>query len=202
MKPVLSLYPRRKKRLIRIAWGTFAGLVVISASLAASIAIDGLSDKIHTADVAIVPGNRVNPDGKPSAWLQARLDRTLDLYHQGLFATIIVSGGFGKEGFDEGDVMKQVLVDAGVPQGAVLVDHEGSDTYLTARNSAAIMADHGWKSAMVISQFYQIPRAKLALHRFGIQQVYSAHAQGLTINGLISLAREVPATMVYFLRPY
>jgi hypothetical protein len=64
------------------------------------------------------------------------------------------------------------------------------------------MTAHGWKSAMVISQFYQIPRAKLALHRFGVAQVYSAHAQGLTLNGLISLAREVPAYVVYYLRAY
>ena len=170
--------------------------------MAPLIAIDGLSDQIHVVDVAIVPGNRVNPDGRPSPWLQARLDRTLDLYRQGLFEHIIVSGGFGKEGFDEGDVMKQVLVDAGVPASAVLVDHEGDDTYLTARNSALIMVNRGWKSAMVISQFYQIPRAKLALRRFGIQQVYSAHAQGLTINGLVSLAREIPATVFYYLRPY
>ena len=202
MKPSTSDRPHRKIRLIRIAGWTVTGVVVIGVVMAASLAIDGLTDKIHPADVAIVPGNRVNPDGRPSSWLEARLDRTLDLYHQGLFSHVIVSGGFGKEGFDEGDVMKGYLVAAGIPDSDVLVDHNGYDTYLTALNSSALMTIHGWKSAMVISQFYQIPRAKLALHRFGVTQVYSANAQGLTLNGLISLAREVPAYVVYFLRAY
>ncbi len=182
--------------------GTVIGAAAIGAIIALSIAIDGLTDRIHAADVAIIPGNRVNPDGKPSSWLQARLDKTLDLYHQGLFKHVIVSGGFGKEGFDEAVVMKQYLVDSGVPDQAVLVDPNGDDTYLTARNSAALMAVNGWTTALVVSQFYQIPRTRLALSRFGVKQVYSAHAQGLTSNGLISLAREVPAYLVYFFRSY
>jgi vancomycin permeability regulator SanA len=202
MKPAPPTRLRRKPSLARIALYFLAAAATASLGLAGAIAADGLIDRIQPADVAIVPGNRVNPDGQPSSWLKARLDRTLELYRQGLFSHVIVSGGFGKEGFDEGDVMKRYLVEAGIPQAAVLVDHLGDDTYLTARNSAAIMTAHGWKSAIVISQFYQIPRAKLALKRFGVQPIYSAHAQGLTSNGLISLAREIPATIFYFLRPY
>lgn len=188
--------------VVRLIGGSLIGAIAISSIIALSIAIDGLTDKIHPADVAIIPGNRVNPDGKPSSWLQARLDKTLVLYRQGLFSHVIVSGGFGKEGFDEAVVMKQYLVAAGIPDQAVLVDHEGNDTYLTARNSATIMAENGWTTALVVSQFYQIPRTRLALNRFGIKQIYSAHAQGLTSNGIISLAREVPAYVVYFFRPY
>jgi len=175
----------------------FAGLV-----LAAGIAVDGMTDRLHKADVAIVLGNRVNPDGRPSSWLQARLDKTVEMYQKGLFLHVIVSGGFGKEGFDEADVMKAYLVSAGIPAGDVLVDHYGVDTYSTALNSSALMSSFGWKSAFVISQYYQIPRTKLALRRFGITEIYSAHAQGLTTNGLVSLAREVIAYPVYFIRSY
>jgi vancomycin permeability regulator SanA len=175
----------------------FAGLL-----LAAGLAIDGMTDRLHTADVAIVLGNRVNPDGRPSSWLQARLDKTVQMYQKGFFPYIIVSGGFGKEGFDEADVMKAYLVSAGIPAGAIWVDHYGLDTYSTALNSSTLMSSYGWKSAFVISQYYQIPRTKLALRRFGITHIYSAHAQGLTSNGLISLAREVIAYPVYFMRSY
>ena len=202
MVPARAKKSRVRLDLKRFVVWSAAGVVAIGALIAISIAIDGLVDQIHPADVAIVPGNRVNPDGKPSSWLRARLDRTFELYQAGLFRHVIVSGGFGKEGFDEGDVMKAYLVSAGIPEGNVLVDHDGYDTYLTAQNSAGLMAARGWKSAMVVSQFYQIPRAKLALHRFGVAQVYSAHAQGLTTNGLVSLAREVPAYGVYYFRNY
>jgi len=175
----------------------FAGLL-----LAVGIAVDGMSDRPHPADVAIVPGNRVNPDGRPSSWLQARLDKTVEMYQKGFFSWVIVSGGFGKEGFDEAAVMKAYLVRAGIPAEVILEDHEGVNTYATALNSSVLMSSFGWKSAFVISQYYQIPRTKLALSRFGIKEIYSAHAQGLTTNGLISLAREVIAYPVYFIRSY
>jgi hypothetical protein len=65
-----------------------------------------------------------------------------------------------------------------------------------------LMSAYGWKSAMVISQFYQIPRTKLALSRFGVQGIYAAHAEQITWRGVISLAREVVAYPVYFVRAY
>jgi vancomycin permeability regulator SanA len=186
----------------RTITGGACAVVLAGLLLAAGIAVDGMTDRLHQADVAIVLGNRVNPDGNPSSWLQARLDKTVEMYRKGFYSNVIVSGGFGKEGFDEADVMKAYLVSAGIPAGVILEDHYGVDTYSTALNSSALMSSYGWKSAFVISQYYQIPRTKLALSRFGITELYSAHAQGLTTNGLISLAREVIAYPVYFLRSY
>ena len=191
-----------KTAALRTIVGGACAVVLAGLLLAAGIAVDGMTDRLHPADVAIVPGNRVNLDGNPSSWLQARLDKTVEMYQKGYFSHVIVSGGFGKEGFDEADVMKNYLVGAGIPAEAVLEDHYGDDTYSTALNSSALMSSYGWKSAFVISQYYQIPRTKLALSRFGITELYSAHAQGLTSNGLISLAREVIAYPVYFFRSY
>ena len=52
------------------------------------IVADGLTDEIHSADVAVVLGNTVNPDGNPSPRLQARLDKTVELYQNDLFPNI------------------------------------------------------------------------------------------------------------------
>ncbi len=189
----------RIARVIKIC-----ALVALSAALLLAIllAVDGLTDEIQPVDVAIVPGNRVNPDGQPSPWLKTRLDKALELYHKGLFSHIIVSGALGKEGFNEAVVMKAYLMAAGVPPESIFVDRYGANTYATALNSSALMSAYSWKSAMVISQFYQIPRTKLALSRFGVQGVYAAHAEQITWRGVISLAREVVAYPVYFVRSY
>jgi vancomycin permeability regulator SanA len=66
------------------------GLLIVPAAV---IAISGSIDDLHPADVAVVLGNTVNPDGKPSRRLQARLDKTIELYRVGLFQNTIVSGG-------------------------------------------------------------------------------------------------------------
>lgn len=75
----------------------FAALLLASTVLIAR----GMSDEIHEANVAVVLGNTVNPDGTPSRRLAARLDTALELHRRGLFKNIIVSGGVGREGFDE-----------------------------------------------------------------------------------------------------
>jgi len=45
--------------------------------------------------------------GEPSPRLQSRLDKAFDLYSKNYFQQIIVSGGLGKEGFEEALVMTE-----------------------------------------------------------------------------------------------
>jgi vancomycin permeability regulator SanA len=70
----------------------FLVVAVLMLLLIGSFAITfaGLSDQPHQADLAVVLGNMVLPDGTPSKILQARLDHTVDLYQQGYFKLILV----------------------------------------------------------------------------------------------------------------
>jgi vancomycin permeability regulator SanA len=194
--------PSPRKKFLRVS--TISGLVllaliVISALL---IAIDGLTDELHPADVAVVMGTTANPDGTPSRWLQTRLDKAIEVYNEGLVPRIIVSGGREKDGVFEGTVMGTYLESKGIPPANIIVDNEGVDTYSTAKNVVGIMKLHHWTSVMVISQFYHIPRVKMALHRFGIQEVYGAHAEWITGMAVVWLGREILAFPAYILRNY
>jgi vancomycin permeability regulator SanA len=53
------------------------------------IVIDGLHDNIDISDAAVVLGNKVEPDGKPSKRLKGRLDRAVELYKKEYFEYII-----------------------------------------------------------------------------------------------------------------
>jgi len=175
--------------------------VMVAFILAATlIVVDGLTDDIHAADVAIVPGNTVEKDGRPSARLSARLDQTAALYRQGLFPDVIVSGGVGREGFDEAEVMKRYLIEHGVPEDSIHVDSAGATTRLTARNAARIMRENGWRSAIVVSQYFHVPRMRLALQRSGVTPVFSAHARYFERRDVYSIAREVVGYGAYYLR--
>ena len=138
---------------------------------------DGLRPPALPSDVAVVPGSKVHPDGQPSSGLQRRLERAAEVFHAHSVQAIIVSGGRGIEGFEEADVMRDVLLKAGIPPDKIIVDRTGNNTRLTAIHAAAIMKAHNWRSAVVISQYYHVPRAKLALRQQGIQQVSGAAAE-------------------------
>src|SRR5690348_13263625 len=107
--------------------------VVVFLGAAAAIAVTGLHDDIASSDMAVVLGSKVLPDGTASPRLRARLDTALRLWkaHEARF--IFVSGGVGKEGFDEGRVMQRYLIEAGVPEEWIITDSAGNNTYLTAR---------------------------------------------------------------------
>ena len=120
-----------------------ASLVAIVLLHAAAIGLDGLLDEDGSADVAIVLGNMVHPSGEPSQRLKARLDAAAGLFEAGRVKTVIVSGGLGKEGHQEADVMKAYLVERGVPAEVVISDPDGNTTRATAANASRIMADEG-----------------------------------------------------------
>ena len=98
--------------------------------------------------------------------------------------------------------MRSYLISIGIPKNSIIVNNAGVDTFATAENVAAIMRENDWTSVMVVSQFYHIPRVKLALKRFGIVEIYGAHTEWITAMSAIWLAREVIAYPVYFFRTY
>ncbi|WP_310423854.1 YdcF family protein [Chamaesiphon sp. VAR_48_metabat_135_sub] len=179
--------------------GGSIGLLIIGAVI---ISIAGLNDNIDRSDVAVVLGNTVNSNGKPSARLQARLDKTIELYQQGIFKNTIVSGGVGKEGFDEAVVMKQYLILHGLTSTRIYVDSKGDNTYLTAKHTAQLMTEHKWQSAIAISQYFHLPRTKFALQRFGVKTVRTAHANFFELRDLYSTVREVFSYGSYQLRSF
>ncbi|KGX89474.1 hypothetical protein N783_06340 [Pontibacillus marinus BH030004 = DSM 16465] len=164
-----------------------------------SIVVDGLNDELHKTDVAVVLGNKVNEDGTPSNRLQARMDKASELYHEGYFKSIIVSGGVGEEGFDESGVMKNYLINKKVPSENIIEDPNGYNTYKTAKNSKAVMNELKYQSVMVITQYFHIKRTELAFHKVGVEDVYSAHAHIFEFRDMYSIIREFPAYYKYLL---
>ena len=169
---------------------------------AAVIVGDGLRDRRGHADVALVLGNEVGPDGTPSARLRARLDRTAEGYRHDDFSWVIASGGAEPNGQDEAAVMRAYLVAHGVPAARVIADHEGINTYASARFTARTVRERGWQSVCVVTQYYHVPRARLALTRFGVGRVYSEHARFFEWRDAFAILREMAGNVTYRLRSY
>jgi uncharacterized SAM-binding protein YcdF (DUF218 family) len=190
--------PDRSRRIRRIARRVLLAGIAAFALAAGLIVLSGLRDDVRAADVAVVLGTTANPDGTPSPRLAARLDAAAGLYRRGIVRNVIVSGGVGKEGVDESAVMKRYLAARGIPADRIVADSLGLTTAATARNAAAIMRGNGWSSAVVVSQYFHVPRCRLALRRAGIAPVYSAHARYFEMRDLYSIAREVVGYPAYF----
>ena len=181
---------KNQKIAIKVFLGVIGVFLIWFLCHTIFITLSGLQDNIHQADVAVVLGNEVNVDGQPSDRLKARLDKAVQIFQDGETQNMIVSGGMGKEGFDEATVMAEYLIVKGVPKEDIVLDSAGINTEATAVNSAKIMAEHNWHSAIVISQYFHISRIKLAFQKNGVSEIYSASASYFELRDLYSVSRE------------
>lgn len=157
---------------------------------------DGLSDRHETADLAVVLGNKVNENGTLSTRLTQRLLCGLDLYKAGRVKYVLVSGGLGKEGFYEGDKMKEFLIANGVPDSAVFVDNKGNNTLQTVRNTLELKTQLSLNSVIVVSQYYHLTRSKMLFKKHGLDKVSSVSPAYFEIRDLYALGREFIAYYV------
>lgn len=191
------------RRVRRWAWRLAALVALWVVAHLAVIFWVGHDDDLRPADVAVVLGNYVAPDGTVGDVVKGRLDRALDLYRDGAVKHILVSGARAPGGYDEPTGMRAYLVSEGVPEGDITLDQGGTNTYLTALNTRRLMKERGWRSAMIVSQYYHILRARLAFRRMGIDDARSAHApEGRGLREPYSLLRELVGFYWYLVRTY
>ncbi len=148
-------------------WAKYSGITFLSWFLihVGYVFYDGTKNPDCTSDVAVVFGNKVNEDGTLSPRLKARLDKAVELYQNKKARNFIVSGGLGKEGFYEGDKMKEYLVQQHIPDSLIIVDNGGDNTEMTIRFIIFSCRLHNFKSVTVVSQWFHITRAKHMLRK-------------------------------------
>jgi vancomycin permeability regulator SanA len=122
------------------------------------------------------------------------------LYTSGRVARIFVSGGTGEEGFDESVVMRDYLVEAGLPEVVIVADPKGVTTEATCANARRFMEAEGLETAAVVTQYFHVPRARWSCSREGIEVSGARAPRFFELRDIYSLARETVAFPVYLLR--
>jgi len=192
--------PRRRR------WSAAAALVVSAAVCVvlfplAQVLFFGTTDYRRTADMAVVFGAQVHGNGAPSTSLRDRMDTAIGLYKDRLVKKILVSGGVGDSGYNEALVMRDMAVKAGIPEEDVIVDSNGVNTGATVRDSIPFFGPEPHPRVLAVSQFYHLPRIKLAYQRAGWDVLtVPAGTSALIRETPYLVAREIPAFWVYYLR--
>jgi vancomycin permeability regulator SanA len=193
--------PVRYRPLRRAAFLLLAlplGALLLAAT---TLTATGLLTIARPADVAIVLGNTVEADGQPSPRLAARLDRAYDCFAASQCRVLFVSGGIDPAGADEAAVMRDYLLTRGVPADRIVTDSAGVNSWATARHASDYMRDHGYVSALAVTQYFHVPRTLLALHRHGVTDVSGGYPRFFEWRDLYSVVRELPAVAWYAFRP-
>ncbi len=115
------------------------------------------------------------------------------LLHKKTGMTIITSGGKRpglKYSTPEGEVLKNLLVDLGVPQTKILVENSSRNTYENICNIKKIMKKQGFKHAFLVTSAYHMKRAMWICKSEGLKATpvptdYKINRAGYTIESFL-----------------
>ena len=151
-------------------------LVAIAANAYIVLSTEGEATdvvaEVPPAQVAIVPGALVMPNGHMSGMLADRVSQAERLWFAGKVSKILVSGDHHTWAYDEPDTMRKRLVRDGVTPADIFEDHAGLDTWATMVRARSIFDVH---SAVVVTQGFHMPRA-----------LYLAEEAGIRATGLLA----------------
>lgn len=118
------------------------------------------------ADCILVLGAGITPDGRPSYMLRDRLDKGIELYEAGAAPKLLLSGDNGQERYDEVNAMKQYVLERGIPETDIFLDHAGFSTYESMYRAKAVFQV---ESAIVVTQKYHLYRSLYIAEQLGLE---------------------------------
>jgi uncharacterized SAM-binding protein YcdF (DUF218 family) len=148
----------------------------------------------HPSSAIVVMG-AAQYNGQPSPVLKARLDHAADLYEQGVAPMIVVTGG-KKPGdrVTQGRTGFEYLRDRGIPESAIKIEVEGTNSYQELSAAALIIEQAGTEPEVVIvSDPYHSLRISQIAEQVGLTPHLSPDN---TSSPLRSLVRETAAVAV------
>lgn len=161
-----------------------------------SICLFSAKDQKCTADVAIVLGASTH-NGEVSPVYRERINHGISLYEEGYVRKIIVTGGVGN-GNEESDAYaaKMYAISKGVPEEDILLEEVSGITQENLENAKILMDEHGYTTAIVVSDPLHMKRAMLLAKDEGIE----AYSSPTPTTRYISIKTQLPflAREVFF----
>jgi uncharacterized SAM-binding protein YcdF (DUF218 family) len=183
----------------------FGAAVLAFALLVTSTALaiwwNARQDSRPTSDAIVVLGS-AQYNGVPSSIFEARLEHAIALYEDGVAPMIVTVGGkaTGDE-FTEAEAGRDYLANAGIPADSLLAVPEGVDTLESMRAVSTAFDEHGWTSAVLVTDPWHAMRAERMAEDAGIEADSSPTRQGPAVETRATqfryILRETAAYLLY-----
>lgn len=168
-----------------------AGLLVIYVGVTFLQVWNASRQNDADATEAIVVLGAAQYDGRPSPVFQARLDHAIELYDEGLAGTVVLTGGNqAGDRFTEGYSGYRYLVEQGLPESALVLEDQGTNTWEQLAAAARILRQRGQTRVLLVSDPYHSYRLEATAEELGLDPQVSPAATG---SSFTSLARETAA---------
>ena len=187
----------------RLLTGVTIAVVAAWVSSAAAVVIWGARDRARASDAIVVLG-AAQYVGRPSPVLRARLDHALDLWQRGLAPVLIFTGGTGAgDTTSEAAVSRVYAIKHGVPDTAILLEHQGKTTRQSLAAVSAIMHARQMQTAILVSDPFHMLRLRILSTQYGVNAYTSptktspiSANKGQALGYVLSESIKVPMMIV------
>ncbi|WP_433571290.1 SanA/YdcF family protein [Streptomyces sp. CA-251247] len=169
LRPRLPALPRSRRSRRRLVQAAMLGCVL---TLAPATWMHAVADsrvrtvaEVPAQDVAVVFGAGLWK-GRPTPYLAHRLDAAAELYRAGKVRVVLVTGDNSRVEYDEPDAMRTYLTARGVPDGRIVSDYAGFDTWDSCVRAKKIF---GVDRAVLVTQGFHIRRAVALCRSAGVE---------------------------------
>jgi uncharacterized SAM-binding protein YcdF (DUF218 family) len=152
--------PRRPWSLRRrVALGAFAAVLLGWAMSAVNVWRVATHDRAAPADAIVVLG-AAQYRGRPSPVLRARLDHAVGLFASGIAPRLVLTGGIAEgDTASEAAVSRAYVLQAGVPDSAILTENEGRTTDQSLERVARLLRARRLTRVVLVSDPFHLARA-------------------------------------------
>jgi uncharacterized SAM-binding protein YcdF (DUF218 family) len=113
------------------------------------------------SDCIVVFAGGVGESGRAMQGYEERVQYAVELYKRGYARNLVFSSGY-RYIFEETKLMKALAVSLGVPESAITLEDNATNTYQSVSAVSAILAARKWQKALFISSPYHMLRLSLA----------------------------------------
>jgi uncharacterized SAM-binding protein YcdF (DUF218 family) len=128
----------------------------------------GQVDRKQPANVIIVLGARVLPDGQPGPDLYSRTRYAVNLYRSGWAPELMFTGGYVGDVSSAAAVARRLALQWGVPDEHIWLAEGSMNTREDAEVAVQLMRRQGWQQAIVVSHPLHLYRAQWMFRRAGL----------------------------------
>lgn len=143
----------------------------------------GQVDRKRHADVIIVLGARVLPDGRPGPDLYSRTRHGVNLYQGGWAPELMFTGGYAGDATSAAAVARRLALKWGVPDEHIWLADGSMSTREDAEVAARLMRRQGWQQAIVVSHPLHLYRAQWMFRQAGLT-VYPSPTPDVSVAGM------------------
>lgn len=159
-----ELLRRHSRTVLRRALGLAVRCSLVYAALFHTPALWWLASPLKVAqppaqaDAIVVFAGGVGESGQAGQGYEERVQHAVALYQQKYAPRIIFSSGHTFT-FRETDVMRALAISLGVPDEAIMLEHQAGNTVTNVQFTHGILTQHGWRTALLVSSPYHMQRA-------------------------------------------